>query len=1532
MSTNGILDFQNTNKVIFRGTDSNVVVDTSNASIGIGIQGTEKPGSNLHVIGDASISSNLKLTTDTSITVNSNVVTDFNGPHVREPKEVPLKKYPDIEFEYGKLDANETTFTYTQAGYTVKGTNSITGQTSGPGPGRTPWKAFSDLNDGGMWQPTGFSHDTGNNGSADNVAAAPVFGPDNTKGAWVSLELPKKIKLQSVYVKSVENTEKVRIGKLYGSNNNSDWVTIKDDYTLTYSGSDANDTVNSTVAYKYIVFQIRATGGAAQVDPRKIRYYGYEEDPPAGDISVDTTFKSVMNTPQTTGANVYVDGNLGETFTNRVTGPDATGTATSYDQTGKYWEMNGQLTSNITVEANTFLEGDQPHTVSVWFNSSNLEANVSNTCVFSISDQENLDSYNLDLQSNTWHNLTYAYQGEGGSRVTYLDGRKVSEDPAEDTFGDYPPFVMTGYSQGGYVVTESSIHSTYSAWHVFDGQITFANGENLWISPQNSYSSSDGSTTMSTSDANATTIGGTITPGEWIQVELPHKLKLSSISVMGPTGNGGTGSQDLARSPQDAHLVGSNDGTTWVSVLTMSGVTGWALQTYKSFPANVDSTNAYKYFRFIITKTGGTTVGVYASIQELKFYGHHENDLVRLPDPTNVLKYPHIALTGVSDIDDMAQRGYVITSSGKYPTGSEDQQPSKIFDGDTSTFWKVKHEYTVGGSGGTHSGNNLPAPGPLIVTVPSGSVTKTGEFVILETPHKLKITKVDVVATFAGRRPTKVAILGSNTKTQTGWRLLNDDTLTLPAQDTNTVTIPSPTYYYKYHAYVILQATSGHAGAQTYELRYYGTEEATSIPIQIGGGNIDKVANFRVYDKFIDQNQALEIWDAQKDEFGRAKSSMTLQKGRLGIGTTEPEGRLAVADEPDPDTYGLQKFPPRALSANDTHIDGHGIFKVSASRETSTNTQAWEVFDGILDISSGWDSLKGTDQYSESTGDYIGSDITTTIDGGQISGTFIQLEMPYKVKLQSISIMPQKQASNDPSFYGGARMPKTGSVVGSNDGVNWYLIASIGQTAYSDGIFTPFQTASTTFYSYFRLIAQTITQGANSTWRNRFNLCEFKLFGYREQVTKQSVLHDGQLTLTKNLTVPRIGPALDADDTPRRDRLVVEYNTSTNPTFGGFVEDTSGRGNDACMKGSTSYSSTMKAIDIAGVPNGSSAPTTSAYLDVSQRLPFKGNQPHTISFWYNKRIFSHTQGLISLWLEGTDYNSEGHHSGISQQASGRFSFWHWGADQIFTDPFGDDSTGWRHITAVYTGTTVADQELYINGIRAVFHSYGSGNGTETIDITNAKMTMGQDIYRGNYYFQCDTEFSGIKVYDTALTAEEVKTLYDMGRCDEGHQTTMVSRSQLRMGGENLVIEPCIKGFYEEGTWDPIIYGSTSGKKTPTSSNKGWFVRVGNLVTIGGTIAWNGGDTTLSGQVRVGYLPYPSASVTDHRVALNFGVSNSGITTTSGQNTIRLVIDPGQVFIYVMVSNEYRSTTLNYSHYPSIGASGIIYGIGGTYMI
>jgi len=94
------------------------------------------------------------------------------------------------------------------------------------------------------------------------------------------------------------------------------------------------------------------------------------------------------------------------------------------------------------------------------------------------------------------------------------------------------------------------------------------------------------------------------------------------------------------------------------------------------------------------------------------------------------------------------------------------------------------------------------------------------------------------------------------------------------------------------------------------------------VVARVGEGLDGKVANFRVYDKYLHEEQALELWDAQKDQFGRAESSVVVHKGRLGVGTTEPEGRFAVLDE----AGEMGEFPPRAMTARgDVHGGAWGF-------------------------------------------------------------------------------------------------------------------------------------------------------------------------------------------------------------------------------------------------------------------------------------------------------------------------------------------------------------------------------------------------------------------------------------------------------------------------------------------------------------------------------------------------------------------------------------------------------------------------------
>jgi hypothetical protein len=1257
---------------------------------------------------------------------------DQHGPHSRG--EAKLKKYPEIIFEEGKFDRNDSTNTYTQAGYTVSASSARDDFKT--------WNAFSGaIGSNDIWLSGSATYSSG---TATNVDTF-----ENTDGSWIGITLPIKIKLSHVDIRNRNNPDFIRgplSGIIWGSDGGSSWTNLLSFSSLENLGSDEVNQLSVSTNSYYDNFRIQVTtleGTFDGVAISNLELYGYEELTTEGDTSVDTTFTSIMNTPQTTGANVYVDGSLGETFTNRVTGPDATGPSATYDETGKYWELNGTLTSNIAVEANTFLEGDAPHSVSVWFNSSNLEANVSNTCVFSVSDQEKLDSMNLDLQSNTWHNLTYAYQGEGGSRVTYLDGRKVAEDQAEDTFGEYPPFAMTGYAQGGYVVSASNEYDEgvgnlqLLSWMAFDNTA----GTRWDTANDGNYNSSgihNGSVT--------TEVDGTPESGEWIQLEFPHKLRPSHFTLNTNIGTGGSYNYQ-ERAPKTVLLVGSNtnNGTDWVSLFNNTSTPRGSTPSITLVePFTVSSTNCYKYFRLIVLTTFGGTSGSSASITELQFYGHRENDLVRLPDPTNVLKYPHIAMTGP------AQRGYVASASGPVYGDLEIFQPWKAFDGSSTNndnCWISDNSPVTYSTTAPYDATSQES----LSGITGGVGSRDGAWLKLELPHKIKLSE----ARLYGRNIANTEridagyIYGSND--DTNWTQIGEISASgissgnLSTYDENNPLIITSTDTTNYYKYFIVQPTSlthnyGYAGIG--QMEYYGTEEATPVPIQIGGGNIDKVANFRVYDKFVGEDQALEIWDAQKDEFGRAKSSMTLQKGRLGIGTTEPEGRLAVADEP----HGLEEFPPRAMTGYETYMEGHGVFKASASSYYGSGYEGWRVFD----------------EYTNSNGTNDPSDRWTALNStsiiGSLTGKWVKLELPYRVNFSKIGIFP-------PSYSGGSTQCPTGfSIIVSNDDETWTTIKTLSGYTWQEFAYNYITFENDGYFKYIAIVATTDGGSAYTSFQ------EIKFFGTREQ--GQSVLHDGQLTLTKSLNVPRIGPALDADDTPRRDRLVVEYNTSTNPTFEGAVRDTSGRGNDGVFYGGASYDATEKALVFDGT-------TSDQYVHTLKNgTSESGNIDYSVSLWFNPTTVnvSRWRAIFAIGVLDRTQPTDNNGDEITLFVNNGTNALHLqnGGSSVNTGAL--NAGQWVHIVVTYDGT---NRKIYLDGSLSVSNGYTSLNLPKEMLIRLAQSIPngGSEI---DEYMDC--KISNFKTwFGAALTAEEVKTLYDMGRCDEGHHVVNFSKTRVGIG-------------------------------------------------------------------------------------------------------------------------------------------------------
>ena len=309
-------------------------------------------------------------------------------------------------------------------------------------------------------------------------------------------------------------------------------------------------------------------------------------------------------------------------------------------------------------------------------------------------------------------------------------------------------------------------------------------------------------------------------------------------------------------------------------------------------------------------------------------------------------------------------------------------------------------------------------------------------------------------------------------------------------------------------------------------------------------------------------------------------------------------------------------------------------------------------------------------------------------------------------------------------------------------------------------------------------------------------------------MTKQSVLHDGQLTLTKSLNVPRIGPALDADNTPRRDRLIAEFNTSTNPIFEGAVRDTSGRGNDGTLQGDATYDANEKAITFDG---------SGDYIKMRD-WNYGTGFIHSFSGWV--KIKSPEESWTVLYGVGD----------ASSSSRTNFTIWALTSGSVFRTEA--DSTGgyidhtfeftgkldqWMHIAVVKSDASIVSTRMYING--EILPQGAGSNQNEDIVMPNSPQNFNVGSYAPSPGSEINADYSNIKFYDCALTAEEIKALYNMGRCDEGHHTVNFSKTRVGIGlgdGETARSTLDVRGTFQGNS--PLRFYRISGTFGSTTAN------------------------------------------------------------------------------------------------------------------
>jgi hypothetical protein len=406
------------------------------------------------------------------------------------------------------------------------------------------------------------------------------------------------------------------------------------------------------------------------------------------------------------------------------------------------------------------------------------------------------------------------------------------------------------------------------------------------------------------------------------------------------------------------------------------------------------------------------------------------------------------------------------------------------------------------------------------------------------------------------------------------------------------------------------------------------------------------------------------------------------------------------------------------MDDHETLIPGHGVFEVYSSANGNTGFENWNAFDKVSN--PGW-SVAG----NFTSGNYTGSSYL-----GDYKGEYLVLKLPYAIKLKSIGVIPRSAVTD--------RYPSDYTIVGSNDGNVWSSLKSFSGLTYTD---THQTINSDITYSYFGMVVTKLNQTSTG---DRIILGEWQLFGTPGPTT----LDKGSLSLTRSLDVPRIS-RYDVDtETPRPEKLVVDFDTNIPPFNNQFIEDKSGRGNDGTFYNGASYSPADKAF----VFNG-----TDDYIKLDPGLT--GNVVHSISMWV-KAVADLDTGSIDVVLYWGAGGSGSHRVEI-YMADDIISYNFASNDYNVTFPANTlVNDRWYHLVFTYNGVGGASgREIYIDGVQQIGSHTGS---TAVLTLANSDLYLASNFSPGGQY-HFGGQISNFKLYDVALEPSEVQKLYRLGR-------------------------------------------------------------------------------------------------------------------------------------------------------------------------
>tara|TARA_Y100000817_G_scaffold151049_1_gene118125 strand:- start:358 stop:4338 length:3981 start_codon:yes stop_codon:yes gene_type:complete len=925
----------------------------------------------------------------------------------------------------------------------------------------------------------------------------------------------------------------------------------------------------------------------------------------------------------------------------------------------------------------------------------------------------------------------------GNLHVTTIrsDSNVVAEytGPHNRPLRKYPEVAMTANdnsSTSGYSVVQStqstSSTETRKAWSLFN-HVTSGGGGNT-------YHGDDGVTTNSISspynNADGTyqenpveSLGGA--NGTWLYIRLPKKISLDHVKLIARTGQ-------PQRVPRSATFLGSNNGTNWENIFSFSDVSllGDSSSDGHTYTYNVNSTVKYEYFGFVWEKIG---TNYYVNIEELELYGHEEGS--GSLDTTLKTVYNVPATTGT-------QLEVYYDAKGE----STVQSPIPDLSPNTNTGAVSGHSPTLDTTGGIDSfkfnGSSQYVTGAHGLTTGTGPVHTISLW--LNATEMTNYTYAVQLGQGGTSHQQSAIMFYENKISHAHWGsgVLSD------------ITIAKNVWYH-----VVAVFTGGNGSDLSKHKIFINGEDgrvgpfpgSTDGPVVLTGTQLTlgrkenaggtpgdyfngSIANFRLYSKALNADQVKELYDYQKDYFFGSKSQLTIYKGHLGVGVTEPSGQLELAGD-----ERVQEYPPRGMTGYETLVEGHGMFCAYASGEPiSGSYHSYQAFNKIQAspwTENTWNTYNPS--YSTSTGLP-----TRGTKLGSHSGEWLKLVLPYKIKVTSYQIQIYG------SYYEYA--PDSWVIVGSNDDNIWETIDSISGSGFTNSgtvVTKNYTVSSTRYYEYLALVCTKL-----DPQYSELNISELRYFGTPGPTT----LDKGSLSLTRSLDVPRVS-RYDVDtETPRPEKLLVDFDTTVNSS----PTDISGKGNHGVFYNGASYSPADKAFKFVGVDNNGQAANSSDTVRGTHGL--SGTRPvHSHSVWFKQTT------------DANDYTwvcAAGTASGQNQTAillSGNSSY----PNRITFDNYNGWVTStvtaelnrWYHVVATFNGGTnfnTTNCRIYVDGVDCTGPASEVHNGTATFNLQGSILALGST---HNGTRGLTGLVSNYKLYDVVLEPSEVRKLYNLGR-------------------------------------------------------------------------------------------------------------------------------------------------------------------------